>query len=198
MNETGIRKQWKETHGILVYQFLNLNPIFLLTFFIYVGLYWVFLFKSHGQLHIYSTLVYITFSKNIQERYFFCFITACLMFFSFPNNIHYILQKVFRYQHLEWYFCTSYCFLWTPKEPWKCFLLAWWVIMSTCFIMIFGHTNSATTLTPPPTALPVIHPRVVFTRVVVEFIHVIVYRFTISYKLSFNFFPQGIYIHILK
>lgn len=118
--------------------------------------------------------------------------------FFFPNIIefHYILQKVFRYQHLEWYFCTSYCFLWTPKEPWKCFLLAWWVIMSTCFIMIFGHTNSATTLTPPPTALPVIHPRRVFNRVVVEFIHVIVYRFTISYKLSFNFFPQGIYIYI--
>lgn len=48
---------------------------------------------------------------------------------------------------------------------------------------------------PPPTALPVIHPRVVFTRVVVEFIHVTVNRFTISYKLSFNFVPQGIYIY---
>lgn len=197
MNETGIRKQWKETHGILVYQFLNLNPIFLLTF-LYMKVYIeYFFYKINGQLHIYFTWVYITFSKNIQARYFFLFHNTSSMFnvFFFPNNIHYILQKVFRYQHLEWYFCTSYCFLWTPKEPWKCFLLAWWVIMSTCFIMIFGHTNSATTLTPPPTALPVIHPRVVFTRVVVEFIHVIVYRFTISYKLSFNFFPQGIYIY---
>lgn len=40
-------------------------------FFIYVGLYWVFFYKINGQLHIYFTWVYITFSKNIQERYFF-------------------------------------------------------------------------------------------------------------------------------
>lgn len=88
---TGIRKQQKEPHGSLVYQFLILIQIFLLTFFYTCrSILSIFFHRTWTITHIFYISLHYFFIKTFRKlKVFFCFILTCFMgFFSKKYSLY--------------------------------------------------------------------------------------------------------------